>query len=216
MALRMARYQFEFYQEMQALSKSSKLNPSFSILLYNGNPKWTAPEKFSELLIESSIPKEYLPEFKYFKIAINEIPKRELVKIRNAVAAVFYIENSDLLESGKNLKELVSLLKGVLKKDGGDIVRAIINRIYEVKGIKDECKELNTVEDLTEVGSMLETNVKIWEEKILEKGIEKGIEKRDLEIVTKMIENGINSADIRKMTGLSLAKVEQIKRKVRK
>lgn len=38
----------------------------------------------------------------------------------------FYIENSQSLESGKNLKELVSLLRGVLKKDGGDIVRAIL------------------------------------------------------------------------------------------
>lgn len=89
MALRMARYQFEFYQEMQTLSKCSSLSPSFSILLYNGNPKWTAPERFSELLLDTLIPKEYLPEFKYYKIAINEIPKRELIKLRNAVAAVF-------------------------------------------------------------------------------------------------------------------------------
>ncbi|HEX2956007.1 MAG TPA: Rpn family recombination-promoting nuclease/putative transposase [Chitinispirillaceae bacterium] len=108
MAMRMGRYIFEFYQEIQKLSNLALLNPAFPILIYNGNAKWDAPEKFSELLHQSSIPKEYLPEFKYFKIAINEISKRELVKIRNAVAAVFYIENSSAADMTSNWKELVN------------------------------------------------------------------------------------------------------------
>ncbi|MGE5671024.1 MAG: hypothetical protein ACM31E_06230 [Fibrobacterota bacterium] len=56
---------------------------------YNGNDHWTAPERFSELLYDSAIPKEYLPEFRYFKIAINEIDKRDLAKMRNVVATIF-------------------------------------------------------------------------------------------------------------------------------
>ena len=118
MALRMARYVFEFYQEMQILTKSKLLNPPFPILIYNGDAKWTAPKRFSERLHTSAIPKQYLPEFRYFKIAINEIPKRELVKIRNAVSAVFYIENSSTAEIAKNRKELVSLLRAVLERNG--------------------------------------------------------------------------------------------------
>ncbi len=61
MALRMARYLFEFYQEIQRLTKSDTLNPSFPILIYNGNDKWNAPVRFSELLHPSVIPKGYLP-----------------------------------------------------------------------------------------------------------------------------------------------------------
>jgi hypothetical protein len=41
-----------------------------------------------------SIPKEYIPEFKYFKIAINEIPKRNPAIIRNSDATVFYKEKN--------------------------------------------------------------------------------------------------------------------------
>ena len=80
MPLRMARYALEFYDELRRNSKQKLLNPSFSILLYNGELIWNAPEKLSDLLLDSPIPKEYQPEFKYSKIAINEIPKRDLVQ----------------------------------------------------------------------------------------------------------------------------------------
>ena len=177
MALRMGRYLFEFYQEIQRLTKSDKLNPPFPILIYNGNDTWTAPERFSELLHASAIPKEYIPEFRYFKIAINEISKRDLVKIRNAVAAVFYIENSSAAEMTQNWKELVSLLKSVFEKDGIEIIRAILDRIYHIHNLTADSNTIKRIEDLTEVKSMLETNTKKWEKEIFEKGIEKGIEK---------------------------------------
>ena len=63
---------------------------------------------------------------------------------------------------------------------------------------------------------MFETKTKQWEESIFEKGIEKGIEKRDDEIVEKMILNDMCNANIRKITGVSLSKIEQIRKRVRK
>ncbi|HEX2956911.1 MAG TPA: Rpn family recombination-promoting nuclease/putative transposase [Chitinispirillaceae bacterium] len=213
MAMRMGRYIFEFYQEIQRLTKSDLLNPPFPILIYNGNAKWDAPDKFSELLHKSSISKEYLPEFKYFKIAINEISKRDLVKIRNAVAAIFYIENSSVVDMTRNWNELVTLLKAVLEKDGIDIIRAIMDRIYQIHNLPENSKTIQRIEDLTEVKSMLETNTKNWEKAVFEKGIEKGIEKRDSELVLKMAQNGMSNSDIRKITGLSLQKIVQITKK---
>jgi hypothetical protein len=100
--------------------------------------------------------KEYLPEFKYFKIAINEISKRDLVKIRNAVAAIFYIENSSAADMSRNWEELINLLKGVLKKDGIEIIRAILDRIFEIHNLPKDSKTIQKIEDLTEVKSMLE------------------------------------------------------------
>ena len=89
MALRMARYVFEFYQEIQILTKEDRLNPSFPILIYNGNATWTAPEKFSQLLYSSSIPKAFLPEFRYFKIAINKISKRDLQNAQCSFSSLY-------------------------------------------------------------------------------------------------------------------------------
>ena len=81
-------------------------------------------------------------------------------------------------------------------------------------------KTIKTIEDLTEVMSMWETRTKKWEESILEKGIEQGVErgmergmeKRDLEITERMISNGMSNSDIRKTTGISLNKIERIRK----
>lgn len=94
MSLRMGRYLLEFYEEIQKLTKSPTLNPPFPILIYNGHDTWSPPERFSELLNPSAISKEYLPEFRYYKIAINEIPKRDLVMIRNAVLLFFILKTA--------------------------------------------------------------------------------------------------------------------------
>lgn len=50
-------------------------------------------------------------------------------------------------------------------------------------------------------------------EKLIKKGIEYGIEKRAMEIVLKIAESGISNLNIRKITGLSISKIMQIKRK---
>ncbi|NLD91260.1 MAG: Rpn family recombination-promoting nuclease/putative transposase [Fibrobacter sp.] len=214
MALRMARYLFEFYEEIQKITKPAYLNPLFPILIYNGDSEWDAPDRFSDLLHKSSIPKDFLPEFRYFKIAINEISKRDLVKIRNAVATIFYIENSNAAEIGKNRKELVSLLSAVLKKHGGVLVKSIVDRIYQLQRLPPTSKTIKTINDLAEVSSMLETRTKQWEERVLEKGIEQGIEQgieiNTIELVKSMKKNGVTIETIRKITGLSMEKIKQI------
>jgi len=168
MSMRMARYMFEFYQEIQRLSKARYLNPGFPILIYNGDEKWTAPTRFRELLHPSAIPNKYLPQFSYFKIAINEIPKRDLVKIRNAVAAVFYVENSTPEDIAKNRKELVSLLSSVFRNEGAQLVQTIVERINRTQKIRRSSSTITTINDLTEVSSMWETAVKEHESKVRE------------------------------------------------
>jgi predicted transposase/invertase (TIGR01784 family) len=211
---------FEFYQEIQRLKPDDYLNPPFPILIYNGNQKWTAPERFSELLYPSAIPKEYLPEFRYFKIAINEIPKRELVKIRNAVSAIFYIENSTPEDIAKNRKELVSLLAAVLKKEGVQIVREILDRILMTHKVTAQSKTLKDIQDLTEVSSMWETSVKEHEKKFfqkgIEQGIEKGIEENSLLIAEKMILRGMENRVIHEITGISMKKIADLRKKRKK
>lgn len=220
MALRMARYLFEFYQEIQVLTQGELLSPAFPILIYNGDQIWTAPERFSELLSESSVPREYIPQFKYFKIAINEISKRELVKLRNAVSAVFYIENSSAVEIQKNWNALVSVLKEVLEKDGVEIVSAIVDRIFEVHKLSKKSNIVRSIEDLNEVESMLETRTKKWEESVFEKGMEKGIEKgmeKGIEKgIEKLINSGMNDSEISKIFEVSLEKVKKIRSKYKK
>ncbi len=142
------------------------------------------------------------------------------IKIRNAVAVIFYIENSSIAEMTKNWNELVTLLKCVLRKDGIEIIRAIMDRIYQIHDLPSNSKTISKINDLTEVKSMLEANTKKWEDAVLERGIEKGIEKGigiGIEkIVKKMISNTMSTADIRKMTGLTALKINEIRKRMMK
>ena len=60
---------------------------------------------------------------------------------------------------------------------------------------------------------MLETNTKKWEKAVFERGVEQRIEKKERELVEKMIENGLSTSDIRKITGLPISRIEQMRRK---
>ena len=61
--------------------------------------------------MEQTIPQIYIPKFKYFQVLENEIPKSSLTKIKNALSAVFYIENSSVSEIGEELDDLFELIK---------------------------------------------------------------------------------------------------------
>jgi predicted transposase/invertase (TIGR01784 family) len=209
MSMRMARYMFEFYQEVQRLTKAECLKPGFPILIYNGDRKWTAPTNFRDLLYPSAIPDRYLPRFTYFKIAINEIPKRELVRIRNAVAAVFYVENSTPEDIAKSRKELVSLLSAVLKNEGAELVQAIVERINRTQKTSRKSSTIRTISDLTEVSSMWETAVKKHDRKVFEQGSSEA----KMESARKLIKKGMDNAFIRDVTGLSVAAIQSLRKK---
>ena len=213
MPLRMARYMLEFYDELRRSGKQKFLNPSFAILLYNGEPIWNAPENLSDLFLDSSIPKEFLPEFRYYKIAINEIPKRDLLRLRNAVSAVFFIENSNPSEINKNYDELVYILREVIKKTCGvEIIQQIMNRIFEIYRLPQNSKTITSIEDIMEAKNMLETKTKIWEKEILEKGIKKGIEKTAI----NMIKIGETDSKIALCTGLSIEQIVELRNRIQK
>jgi predicted transposase/invertase (TIGR01784 family) len=212
----MARYMFEFYDELRRKQKLKFFNPSFCILIYNGDPKWYAPERFSELLYKSSIPKEYLPEFRYFKIAINEISRRDLVRLRNAVSAVFYVENNNPVEIKENWDELVTILKEVINRTWGvEIIQELINRIFQLYKIPENSKFITGIDSLVEVKEMLETRAREWEKEVFEKGIEKGIKKRNEQIALNMIKNKESDEKIALYTGLSINQIAEIREKVK-
>jgi len=229
MSLRMARYVLEFYDELRRSGKQKLLNPCFAILLYSGELIWNAPEKLSDLLLESSIPKEFLPEFRYYKIAINEISKRDLLRLRNAVSAVFYIENSNPSEINKNYDELVYILREVIEKTCGvEIIQQIMNRIFEIYQLPQNSKTITSIEDIMEVKNMLETKTKIWEKEILEKGIKKGKEEGKAEGFEKGIKKGIENTAINMIkigetdskialcTGLSVEQIVELRTRIQK
>ncbi|HQO40621.1 MAG TPA: Rpn family recombination-promoting nuclease/putative transposase, partial [Spirochaetota bacterium] len=98
MALRMLRYVVELYEYLIRNKKAASLPVIFPVLLYNGEGKWTAPDRLSKLI---DVPKElkqaklYMPEFRYFPVIENEYSEKTLLKLGNIVSSVFFFENCD-------------------------------------------------------------------------------------------------------------------------
>lgn len=107
----------------------------------------------------------------------------------------------------QNWNELVSLLKSVFDRNGIEIVRAVLNRIYQIHKLPADSKIINSIEDLNEVKSMLETNTKNWEKMAFETCIKKS----QFEIVEKTIINGMSNTNIRKTIRMSTKKITQIR-----
>ena len=99
MPVRFLRYITELYESLKGRLSAGLFPAVFPVLLYSGDPKWTAQSEISDL-IEQTIPEKYLTRFRYYPICENEIPKQALLTIKNAVSAIFYIVHRELYARG--------------------------------------------------------------------------------------------------------------------
>lgn len=111
MPLRFLRYITAFYEAYLDEHPGVETLPAvFPLLLYNGDESWSVPYRIEEMM-EPTIPERFLPRLSYYPIIINAIPKERLERIKNAVSAVFYVENSDPEHLAQEWGRLEAILK---------------------------------------------------------------------------------------------------------
>ena len=213
MPVRFLRYIMELYESFGKIPKGGKFPAVFPLLLYSGDAKWTAEEEIS-VLIEKTLPKGYIPAFKYYPVLENRIPKKSLIKIKNAVSAIFYIENS----SPEDIENEIDILMDIIKGENIPVIKELVNWFNNYlfhlnSNINKESLSLK-METLTEVKAMFATKLKEYEEKILEQGIEKGIEQGEylkaMETALNLKKLGVSVDIIIEATGLSKEKIEKL------
>ena len=217
MPVRFVRYITELYESYQGKAATGKLPAVFPILLYNGESKWTAPVKFADC-VEKTIPEDYIPQFRYFPILINEIPKATLCRIKNALSAVFYIENSSVSEIADELDSFFELIK----EENLEVVNLLSywfnNYLQSLNAKKPGSieklsdKEIRRKFDsIMEVRNMFATRTREHDRGIgqqyLEQGIEQGIE----ETARRMQDEGFEEEVISKITGFSQKTLQELK-----
>lgn len=200
MAVRFGSYIFEFYKWLSTRKDIGLLPAVFPILIYNGDGKWRAKDNIKDLVIKDAIPERYIPNFYYYKIIENEIPKEILLKIHNAISMVFYIETSSAEEIKEELQSLFELLKGehpeLIKLFSSWFNNLLETSGYDIAGMRSGIEKL---ENLEEVRTMFTTALKKHEEKYEQKGIQKGM----LEAAKRMLVKGFEIELIVEITGLS-------------
>lgn len=215
MSLRILRYITEFYEYLVSAKKITKLPAVFPVMLYNGEKKWTAPVEFGNL-VDKTIPEMYIPDFRYYKIIENELPKDTLFGIKNVLSAVFYLENSGMENVSDEIKRIVSMIEKERPEELRLFRKWIKHFFYGNDEISDEIE--NSVKEIEEVKDMLSATLKKRDkmqfkqglEQGLEKGIEKGIQKGKLETAKNLLKEKMPVKKIAKITGLPLEEIEKL------
>ncbi len=223
MPIRFLRYIMELYESFRTVPENGMFPAVFPVLLYSGDPKWTAKEEIS-VLIEKSVPKEYIPKFKYYPIFINEIEKKSLEKIKNAVSALFYIENSN----PEDLEKETDILIEIIKNENLSVVKELVewfnNYLTGISGSIDKNTISFKLESIMEVKTMFATKLKEHDEKLLEQGIEQGIERGIERGIEQGIERGIEETAVKmlrenaeipfisRITGIPEVKIMELKK----
>ncbi|KAA3662163.1 MAG: hypothetical protein DWQ10_03050 [Calditrichaeota bacterium] len=217
MSLRILNYVTNFYMDyVQNNTKLRKLPALFPIMLYNGNSKWRAPTKITELIENGQLPGKHQIRFEYFKIAENEYSKQKLLKMRNLVSTLFLAETHYDIELLKD--EFVKLFE---REEDKSSISLILNWFLQLKRFgRIEEKDYKAFErvykEKEEVHEMLITALKKEKEEYFRQGKAEGKEEekalRNQEIAKVLLRLGHDVKTIQQMTKLLVQEIEALKK----
>lgn len=173
-AVRLMAYVALVYQRLidnQVIGPDDELPSVVPIVLYNGDPAWTAPEAVEELIVDLPGLERYRPRFRYLALDVKRYPVSELERMPNRAAALFQLEQShgpeEILRGLERLREVLS--------DRNDRVYGVYSRwLTEVflasSAPPDVVARVRTLEDF----EMLVDNILEWKQNVLLEGRAEG------------------------------------------
>ncbi|MEA3545276.1 MAG: Rpn family recombination-promoting nuclease/putative transposase, partial [Thermodesulfobacteriota bacterium] len=111
MAVRIMTYVGLLYQDLIQAGRivdSGRLPPVLPVVLYNGDSEWTAATDIAQLVVD--VPgglSRYRPQLQYLLLAERNYSDEELKDLKNLVATLFRLENS---QSSEHLLKVVTAL----------------------------------------------------------------------------------------------------------
>jgi len=175
MAVRIANYVTLLYQDLSAqgrLVADGRLPPVLPVVLYNGEPRWTAAVELAELI--APVPgglEAYRPRSRYLLLdegAIINGPRFQ-AEVRNLAASLFQLEHArdkaTWLAVYERLVELLDSesLDSLKRAFGRWIYRSFIRK-------KRPGLRLPNIDDHHAVHAVLEERVEQWNRELIEKG----------------------------------------------
>lgn len=210
MPLRFLRYILELYEDNGSSSKSGLYPAIFPLLLYNGERKWMAKSNISKI-IETSIPNKYIPNFEYYPILINEIDKKELLTIHNAVSAIFFMEKIESTEYHEAIDNLVDIIKG-LSIFETQVFANWFNNLLLHHGSELTNEDYSKIKKPEEIMPMFAASLERYKKVLVQEGLDQGLEQgkrsQNIQIAKTLIKEGTELEFISKITGLSIKELE--------
>lgn len=179
MAVRFMTYVGLLYQDLirQGLVRRGERLPAvMPILLYNGEPPWSAACDVDELIEPLPGLETYRPRMRYFLLDEQHLDEATLAGASGVAQALFRLERSRDPEA---FVEVLTALVGWLDAPGSaELRRAFTEFLRRVllparlPGI-----ELPAMNDLNEVRAMLSERVKEWTEQWKQQGLQQGLQR---------------------------------------
>lgn len=208
MPVRFLRYILELYED-NGVNKGTGLYPAvFPLLLYTGDKKWNVKNNINDL-IEHSIPKEFIPSFRYYPILINEYSKSSLIKINNAVSSIFVMENTPQKEYHKAYEELAEYIKEFSEIEQKGFIEWV-NRFFQFQDVKIKDLTINDIINPKEVIAMMTAENEKYRQELLKEG--RLEEKR--EIAINLLKKGAEISFVSETTGLSIEEVKELQKAI--
>jgi len=209
MALRLYIYTAMLYNELLSSGRIKEEIPIIiPIVFYIGDKTWSGATSLTDLMDKEvlKIIKNYVPELKYMLIDKNRYTVLDLKKMQDSISGILYLEKMTGEDVEKHLKEFGRLFLKGLKRENRTVLLEYIKYLVEYKFEK----KINTEKlDVKEVKSML-ANVF---DKVEAKATQRGMQKGKREVAKKMLDTGIDTTIIAKVTGLKKTEINQLKRK---
>lgn len=185
--------------------KNIRIPAVVPIVLYNGNKEWDAETEFRKIYYNNEIFHEGILNFKYYIFDINNsFTKDELLKNKNATAAIFLLDQKvNPKEYLDRVKNIALLFNNLSEEELKAIKHWIRNTTEEILAEK----AINILEaDNKEVVNVVANNANIIEE--ME---EKAKKVKAIEIATNLLDV-LDDETIALKTGLSIEEVKKLRK----
>ena len=175
----------------EAQDKNYKLPSIVPIVLYNGSREWDAVINFRDLLSKSDRFGEYLVNFKYILVNVNQYSEQELLRIANAISCIIMMDQAIITKDKEvMLRRLgkITQMKDILAPEKMTLIIEWLIGVFSKRLSEEETKKI--VESLKEGKDMTYAIERLFDN-IEEMGVRKGIEKGIREGIEKGIREGI-------------------------
>ena len=175
----------------EAQDKNYKLPSIIPIVLYNGSREWDAVINFRDLLSKSDRFGEYLVNFKYILVNVNQYSEQELLRIANAISCIIMMDQAIITKDKEvMLRRLgkITQMKDILAPEKMTLIIEWLIGVFSKRLSEEETKKI--VESLKEGKDMTYAIERLFDN-IEEMGVRKGIEKGIREGIEKGIREGI-------------------------
>jgi len=218
-AFQLLRYMVRIWDNyLKHNPRAKRLPVIVPFVLYHGKAKWSISTGFASLVEEVASTERYLPSFEYEIADISHIPDDRIKGGLLVRAFLLLLKHNRREKLFKALPEIFHLVRGLSAETRTTeyvemFLRYVMATTEEEK--KDQLKK-QVRKSLEEGGRIMPTIAQSLIREGMEKGkaegMEKGMEKGKLEAARNMISRGMPNVDIRDITGLSIRKIQQIRK----